>query len=342
MRPRKPTPARATIRDVSRLAGVSIKTVSRVLNNEKYVQGDTRARVEQAIQQLGFQPSFAARALAGRRTHQIALICDNPNPWYMYEVVAGARARCALDGVRVLAQPYDRAAGTLLEDVVRLVDQVHPDGIILTPPGCDDPRVLHELSRRKVPIVRIQPGVSPEETPAVGIDNEAAMYAVTQYLIAHGHRRIGFIVGDRSYPVSEQRLNGYMRALTEAGQRVSMNLLEQGSFEFSSGIRAADRLLKRAKPPTAILASNDEMAAGVLAAAHRRGMDVPGELSVAGFDDAPIAQMTWPSLTTVRQPLRQLAEEAAKLLLSPAAPASLLTLAHELIERDSTGARRLP
>ncbi|HEY4358595.1 MAG TPA: LacI family DNA-binding transcriptional regulator [Acidobacteriaceae bacterium] len=328
--------ARSTIRDVSRLAEVSIKTVSRVINNEKYVTQETRARVEAAMSRLGFQPSFAARALAGHRSHQIAVICDNPNPWYVYEVLYGTRSRCQRDGIRVIAQPYDRASPALLDDVTSLVDQVHPDGLVLTPPGCDDIRVLNELARRKVPMVRIQPGIFPEMTASVQIDNVQAAYDMTRHLLDLGHRRIGFIVGDRAYAVSEQRLNGYMRALGDAGQRVEMELIQQGTYEFGSGAKAAEQLLKSGEPPTAIFASNDEMAAGVLSTAHRLNISVPKQLSVAGFDDAAFAQLVWPPLTSVRQPVRLLAEEAAGLLLTKPGVNQSIKIAYELVTREST------
>jgi LacI family transcriptional regulator len=327
---------RATIKDVSRLAEVSIKTVSRVLNNEKYVTEQTKVRVEQAMAQLGFQPSFAARALAGHRSHQIAVICDNPNPWYVYEVLIGSRTRCQRENIRIIAQPYDRDSPNFLADMVSLVDQIHPDGIILTPPGCDDIHVLNELARRKVPIVRVQPGIFPELTSSVQIDNTQAAYEMTRHLLDLGHKRIGFIVGDRAYSVSERRLNGYARALAEAGQQLEVELVQQGTFEFGSGAHAAEILLAGANPPTAIFASNDEMAAGVLAKAHRLGVGVPQQLSVAGFDDAPVAQLVWPSLTTVRQPVRLLAEEAAGLLVTNPGGSEDRKIAYELVIREST------
>lgn len=229
-----------------------------------------------------------------------------------------------------------RGSPTLLQDVVSLVDQVHPDGIVLTPPGCDDIRVLNELARCKVPMVRIQPGIFPETTGSVHIDNEQAAYEMTQHFLDLGHRRIGFIVGDQAYGVSEQRLNGYVRSLTDAGQRVEMELIQQGNFEFGSGARAAEQLMDSREPPTAIFASNDEMAAGVLATAHRLGIVVPARLSVAGFDDAPVAQLVWPSLTSVRRQVRLLAEEAAGLLLTNPGASQGKKIAYELVKRDST------
>jgi LacI family transcriptional regulator len=329
--------SRATIRDVSRVAEVSIKTVSRVLNNEKYVTAETRARVEEVMAQLSFQPSSAARALKGHRSHQIAIICDNPSPWYVYEVQHGIRARCEQDRVRMIAQPYDRGSPTLLEDIVSLVDQVHPDGLVLTPPACDDARVLQELLRRQVAFVRVQPGVRVDVTSSVFIDNESAAYDMTSHLLGLGHKRIGFIVGDRGYAASEHRLNGYTRALAEAGLHFDLELVQQGYFDFRSGVAAAELLLSVADPPTAIFASNDDMAAGALATAHRLGISVPASLSVAGFDDTAFASIVWPALTTIRQPVRALAEAAADLLLAPPLVTEGRQIPYELIIRDSTG-----
>ncbi|MCL2659134.1 MAG: LacI family transcriptional regulator, partial [Acidobacteriaceae bacterium] len=232
--------ARATIRDVSRLAGVSIKTVSRVINKERYVNQETRSRVVRVMAELGFQPSSAARALAGNRSHQIAVICDNPNAWYVYEVLNGSRSRCKEDGVRAIVQPYDHGSPTLMGEIMSLVDQVHPDGIVLTQPVCDDLRILNELARRRVPVARIQPGIFPEMTASVQIDNTKAAYEMTRYLLGLGHVRIGFVVGDRAFAVSEQRLNGYVKALLEAGINMDVELIQQGTFQFESGAAAAE------------------------------------------------------------------------------------------------------
>ena len=337
MQPRAEPLTRATIRDVARIAEVSIKTVSRVLNNEKYVGEATRIKVEQVMAQLSFQPSSAARALAGARSHQIAIICDNPSPWYVYEIQYGTRVRCQRDHVRMLAQPYDRGSPTLLEDIINLVDQVHPDGQVLTPPAGDDMRLVEELLRRQVPVVRVQPGLRMELTCSVSIDNEGAAYEMTRHLLGLGHRRIGFIVGDRGYAASGHRLQGFTRALGEAGLAIDGALVQDGTFSFASGSAAAERLLSLAEPPTAIFASNDEMAAGALAMAHRRGVEVPGRLSIAGFDDTSFASIVWPALTTVRQPVRALAEAAADLLLAPPETNEGRQIAYELVLRDSTG-----
>ncbi len=335
--PREHGMTRSTIRDVSRVAEVSIKTVSRVINNQDYVSAETRARVERVMTELFFQPSSAARALAGHRSHQIAVICDNPSPSYVYEIQYGIRLRCQQSGVRMIAQPYDRGSPTLLDDILTLVDQVHPDGLVLTPPACDDAQVLAELLRREVPFVRIQPGTRAGVSSSVFIDNEQAARDVTHHLLELGHTRIGFIVGDRGYASSDHRLNGFLGALADAGVPIPADYIRFGFFDFASGVEQAERLLTLPAPPTAIFASNDDMAAGVLTTAHRRGVSVPGELSVVGFDDTPFASIVWPALTTVRQPVRLLAAAAADLLLKPPPTPEDRRIAYEFVVRQSTG-----
>lgn len=327
-----------TIKDVSREAGVSIKTVSRVLNKERYVGAETRERVEAAVALLNFRPNAAARSLAGRRSFQIALICDNPSPYYVYEMQSGIRDRCVLDGVRMIAQPYDRESANLIDDVESLVDATNVDGLILTPPVTDYPAVLDLLARRGVRFVRVSPGGDTGLTSSSFIDNAGAARAMTEHLIGLGHRRIGFVRGHPDYATSTQRLSGYRAALAAAGIAEDADLIRTGLFDFASGSRAATELLDLPQPPTAIFASSDDMAAGVLAVAHRRGLRVPEQLSVAGFDDTALAGVVWPPLTTIRQPTRQLGYQAADMLLAPMdTPIERREVPFELIVRDSTG-----
>lgn len=330
---------RATIKDVSRAAGVSIKTVSRVLNDERYVSPDTRARVQAAVAALNFRPNAAARSLAGRRSFQIGLICDNPSPYYVYEMQAGVRARCEAQGVRMLAQPYDRRTDRLIDLVEALIDTTHVDGLILTPSASDDLAVLDLLARRGVPVVRVSPGVRAGETPASFIDNEAAAAALTERLIALGHRRIGHVTGHPDYATSARRLAGFRRAMATAGLAVDERLVVAGAYDFPSGAGAAETMLALPDRPTAIFAASDEMAAGVLTVAHRLGLALPRELSVAGFGDDALAGFVWPPLTTVRQPTRRLGWVAADLLLAPAdEETKAVETPFELIERASTAA----
>jgi LacI family transcriptional regulator len=327
---------RVTIKDVSRVAGVSIKTVSRVMNKEKYVRDETRRRVEAAVAQLNFSPSLAARTLAGSRSFQIALIYDNHSPYYIHAIQEGVWARCRAEGVRMLAQPVDIASENLAQEIGGLIDETHVDGVILSSPVTDAPEALAELERRGIRFVRISPGTNHAITSSVFMDDAQAADDMTMHLINEGHRRIGFILGHPNHMASDQRHYGYRRALDRAGIDYEPDLVRPGLFDFASGMAAAEELLKRRAKPTAIFASNDDMAAGVLSYAHRMGLDVPQDLSVAGFDDTDLAQLVWPPLTTIRQPTRDLAYAATGLLFGQDEGAIHQRLPHELIVRAST------
>lgn len=331
---------RVTIKDVSRVAGVSIKTVSRVLNKERYVRDDTRKKVEEAVAALNFSPSLAARTLAGNRSFQIALIYDNHSPYYIHQIQEGVWARCREEGVRMLAQPVDVASDTLAQEVGGLIDETHVDGVILSSPVTDAPPALAELERRNIRFVRISPGTNHAITSSVFMDDVQAADDMTTHLINLGHRRIGFVIGHPNHMASDQRHFGYRKALDRAGIAYEPALVHPGEFDFASGMMAAQAFLKLSKPPTAIFASNDDMAAGVLAHAHGLGLDVPQDLSVAGFDDTALATLVWPPLTTIRQPTRELAYAAASLLFGQEKGVIHTRLQHELIVRTSTARLR--
>lgn len=318
------------------MAGVSIKTVSRVLNKERYVREDTRRKVEEAVAALNFSPSLAARTLAGSRSFQIALIYDNHSPYYIHAVQEGVWARCREQGVRMLAQPVDVDSPDLAHEIGGLIDETHVDGVILSSPVTDAAAALGELERRGIRFVRISPGTNHALTSSVFMDDAQAADDMTTYLINHGHRRIGFVIGHPNHMASEQRHFGYRRALDRAGIAYEPSIVRPGAFDFESGMKAAEALLGLPHPPTAVFASNDDMAAGVLSYAHRMGIEVPGQLSVAGFDDTPLAQLVWPPLTTIRQPVRELAYAATDRLFADDASVVHRRLQHELIERGST------
>lgn len=328
--------ARVTISDVAETAGVSIKTVSRVLNAERYVGAATRARVEAAVAALRFRPSLAARALAGGRSHQIALVCDNPSAYYIHQMQLGVRDRCAAAGVRMIAQPYDRAAAQIGDEVEELVTATHVDGLVLTPPIADNAGVLARLEAMGVPFVRVSPGIDPTRAPSVFIDNARAAAGIVRHLLDLGHRRIAHVGGDPAFAASAQRRDGYCAALAEAGIAPAPELIHTGDFSHTAGAAAAEALLALPDPPTAIFAANDEMAAGILSVAHRLGVAVPARLSVAGFGDDAIAGMVWPALTTTRQPTRDLGYQAADLLLAADGDRHR-ALPSPLVVRESTG-----
>jgi LacI family transcriptional regulator len=327
---------RASIREVAARAGVSAKTVSRVINNHRYVTADTRARVEEAIKALGFRPSIAARSLAGTRSGQLALLYDNHSPYYIHQVQEGCWSRCQSGDIRLLAQPVDVADPLVGEKVRGLIAETHVDGIILSSPVTDCPNVLAALEEAGIPFARISPGTNHALTSSVFMDDAQAADDMATHLINLGHRRIGFIIGHPNHMASDQRLFGYRRALDRAGIAYEPALVQPGEFDFESGVSAARALLDLAAPPTAIFASNDDMAAGVLSVAHRRGLDVPGDLSVAGFDDTTLARVVWPPLTTIRQPVRDLAFTATDMLLRGGGLVEHQRLPHDLIIRDST------
>lgn len=333
---------RPTIKEVSKIAGVSFKTVSRVLNNEKHVSEETRRRVEEVVAQLNFRPSHAARILAGRRSFQVALLYDNPSPYYVFHIQAGAMERCGELGYRLLMQPVDTTARHLVQDVLALVDEAHLDGLILSPPLTEMPELIDALDKRKLPYVRIAPGLRKNHGLATAMDDVAAAREITRHLIDLGHRAIAFVSGPESHVSSKDRMAGYRQELEAHGIAFDPSLVIAGDYSFASGGAAAKALFVRTPRPTAIFAGNDDMAAGALAAAHEADIAVPEALSIAGFDDSDLARAVWPPLTTIRQPVRQLAYAAADLMLSGKAVVQQLTLEHELKVRATTGAAPKP
>ncbi|MEY3906637.1 MAG: hypothetical protein RIR59_1460 [Pseudomonadota bacterium] len=325
---------RSNIRDVAAKAGVAVKTVSRVLNGHPYVSAETRARVEEAVRQLDFRPSVAARILSGAKSNQIALIYDNHSPYYMFQIQTGCWDCCRANGIRLLAQPVDVADPHVGEQVRGLVSETHVDGIILSSPVTDCDPVLRTLEAMDIPFVRISPGTNHALTSSVFMDDAQAADDMTSYLINAGHRRIGFIRGHPNHMASDDRLFGYRRALDRAGLSYDPVLVCDGAFDFDSGVRGGHALLDLPHRPTAIFASNDDMAAGVLAVAHDRAIAVPAELSVVGFDDTTLARTVWPPLTTVHQPMAELARAATEILIS-GGDITHRRLPHILIERAS-------
>ncbi|MCD2322584.1 LacI family DNA-binding transcriptional regulator [Sphingomonas sp. IC-56] len=328
---------RPTIKEVSKIAGVSFKTVSRVLNNEKHVSEETRRRVEEVVARLNFRPSQAARMLAGRRSFQVALLYDNPSPYYVYHIQTGAQQRCTDLGYRLLLQPIDSQAPDLVPEIMALIDEAHLDGLILSPPITEVAALLDALDARGVPYVRIAPGIRAGAGMATSMDDIAAAREVTRHLIGLGHRDIAFIRGPESHVSSANRLQGYRLEMEAAGIPFDPDLVVAGDYSFTSGSQAARKLLDRKPAPTAIFAGNDDMAAGALALAHERDIAVPDRLSIAGFDDSDLAKAVWPPLTTLRQPVHELAWAAADLMLGENTAEPQLVLDHQLMIRASTG-----
>ncbi len=336
--------SRKTIHDVAKAAGVAIKTVSRVLNDEPNVRPETRARVLAAAEQLHYQPSLSARSLAGRRSYLIGLIYENPSANYLVDLQHGAMARCRKEKFRLFVHQCSGRGDDLIRDVIGLIDQTHVDGLIVSPPLSESPPLLAALDQRALPFVRIAPSDLQHSSPYVDMDDAGAAREMTEYLISEGHRRIGFIVGHPNHVASSLRLQGFRTALEQHGLELDPAYVKQGYFVFESGLEAARELLSLPKPPTAVFASNDDMAAGVLLAAHELAIPVPQRLSVAGFDDTYISRIVWPRLTTVHQPSYDLAFCATDLLLQSLKDGNTgrtARLPHKLIRRESTGPANL-
>ena len=340
--------AAATINDVAQQAGVSIKTVSRVMNNEPGVRADTRARVLQVMTALRYRPSQSARSLAGARSFLIGLLYFDPSAAFVSGVQQGATMRCREAGYHLVVESMDNDAHDLGEQVHRMVSTLRPDGMILTPPLCDNPHVLKALQESGTPTVLVSPARQRKDMPSVRMDDVHAAEEITNLLISLGHRRIAFIRGAADQAASALREQGFVQAMKAARVEIAPELVIDGDFRFEAGVAATHQLLKLRHHPTAVFASNDDMALGVLAAAQRQGLEIPGDLAIVGFDDSPASSLVWPPLTTMRQPTLAMARTAVDLLIgtptvqgTPGTRASAplqRVLPHELVVRDSTAA----
>jgi LacI family transcriptional regulator, galactose operon repressor len=327
-----------SIYDVARHAGVSIKTVSLVINRQPNVSAHTRTVVLSAIDALSYRPNVFARGLASERSFLIGMLYDTPPGSYIADLQLGALARCRREGYHLIVELLNPHEGDVTQRVRSLVSESVLHGVILTPPLCDAPAVIEELLRAQTPFVRIAPGTHIPGSPSISIDEYKAAHEMTAYLIALGHRRIGFIKGKPDHGASLARLEGYRAALAEAGLPFAEELCAQGFFTYQSGLEAGEYLLSLKSRPTAIFAGNDDMAAGVLAVSQRFNLKIPEELSLAGFDDSLVANVVWPRLTTCRQPVKEMAEAAVSILIEKRDRTAPLErhLEHELVVREST------
>jgi LacI family transcriptional regulator len=333
---------RPTIIDVAELAGVSIKTVSRVFNQAPNVRDPTRDKVISAAETLDYLPNLSARQLASNRSFLIGMLYGTPNPDnendYVTTVQSGSLQTCRDYGYHLLINPFPADSPELIREVKRLSRQV--DGFIVLQPHSDLPSLSRFLLENDIACVRVSQRPL-EGFPWISVGDEDAADDMTEYLLQLGHRRIAFIMGHPDHGQSHDRLAGYRRALERNDIGFDDNLVEQGRFDHESGYLCARNFLARTPRPTAIFASSDAMAMGVLSAAHEMGLGVPSELSVAGFDDSPLARHAWPPLTTVRQPIAGVARLATEVLMKRLQGRSEEDSHHclqaELVRRASTG-----
>jgi LacI family transcriptional regulator len=316
------------------------------MNGDPNVRQSTRKKVDEAVAALNYVPNQAARRLAGVRPVRIGFLYSNPSAGYLTEFLVGLLNQASLNNVQLVVE---KCEGEQWKDKTqRLIDN-GVDGIILPPPLCDVPGLIELIANSKTPAVAVACGLPDERVSAVSIDDYQAAYTMTSHLISLGHQRIGFVIGHPNQTASARRLAGFKAAIQDRNVAGTPELIVQGMFTYRSGLDAAESLLNLEQRPTAIFASNDDMAAATVAIAHRMGLDVPGDLTVAGFDDTALATTIWPELTTVRQPISDMAETAVKFLVrqiraeregEPEAPEHLL-MDFTLIRRQSDAAPRM-
>ncbi|SMC32965.1 transcriptional regulator, LacI family [Novosphingobium sp. B1] len=330
----------ATMDDVARLAGVSLKSVSRVINAEPHVSARLREKVEAAISALNYVPDTAARSLAGSRTFIVGLLFDNPSPNYTMNIQKGVYEACRANQYHLRIDNVDSSAPRAEYEarLLGLVSNSRCDGFILTPPLTDDVVLLDFLDRSGIRYVRISPALQAQRSPSVCIDDAQAAASLARHLWELGHRKLAVVLGPERHLAAARRRDGFIAALAELGLPEPVREVP-GNFSFEGGIRAGTELLQDGPRPTAIFATNDDSAAGVMAACAQAGLRVPADISVAGFDDSWIARSVWPYLTTVNQPIEEMGYAAASLLLRKGEPQNTPHLLdYSLVVRDSTAA----
>ena len=305
-----------TINDVARIAGVSKKTVSRVINRSPLLNEETRRKVEEVIEGLSYIPNPQARALALRRNFLIGLVHDNPNAQTVMNVQQGMLEALRGTEFEMVVRPVDRGSGTMLDDLRHFLERQRLFGVLLMTPISENASVAKLCADIGCRYVRM--GSAPLDKPEnmVASNDRQAVREAAEHLIAQGHRRIGLVAGPHGFRSALERRLGFEDALGDAGIALPRSMIADGNYTFESGLVAAERLLDLMPRPTAILSCNDEMAAGVIHAARQRGLDIPRDLSIIGFDDTPIAAHVWPPLTTVRWPIASMARSAALKLIA--------------------------
>ncbi len=307
-----------TINDIARMAEVSKKTVSRVINKSPLLNQETRDKVEAIIRETGYVPNPQARALALGRNFLIGLVYDNPNVQMILSMQKGILEALHGTEFELVIRPVDRGSNLVMEDIRSFVTRQRLFGVVILPPMSENDALARMLDEQGCRYVRMGSAVLDDAEHMVASNDREAVAEAVRHLIAQGHKRIGLIAGPHGFRSAQERREGFELALTEAGISLPRSLVADGQYTFESGISASESLLDLSPRPTAIFASNDEMAAGVLYAARLRGIAVPEELSIIGFDDTPVTTRVWPPLTTVRWPIVAMGRAAALKLIGTA------------------------
>lgn len=336
-----------TIRDVAEDAGVSLQTVSRVVNGGPNVRPQLRDKVQASIDRLGYVPSLAAQRMSGSRSYIILAINDRERTladWrdrrgtdWVDQMLLGGFLTCSQHGYRMMVELVDTHSDHVTRELGAALSALQPDGVILTPPHSENVLITQLLAERRIPFARIGSD-APGPGIAMTMGDDGAAHLATTHLAALGHRQIAMIAGPSQYSLSGWRITGWRRALAEAGLR-DEGLLEVGDFGFESGARAAAALLDRHPGLTAIIASSDQMALAALEVARERGLTVPDDLSLISFDNTPIVRFTQPPLTAIDQPIAETVSRAVEQLIARTPDAdddAVIEIAPTLVERAST------
>jgi LacI family transcriptional regulator len=302
----------ATLYDVAEYAKVSGMTVSRVINGSAHVSEKTREKVMRAIDKLGYKVNVAARA-ARVGTLRVGLLYSNPSAAFLSAFLVGAMGQCSQSGAELILEHCEDLKGQR-KAIDRLIAK-GADGILVPPPLCDSRAALKHLKEIGMPTVAVATAKPSPQASAVRIDDYDGACAMTKYLLSIGHRDIGFIKGDPEHTPAQLRYQAFIDTMRDEGLQVPAERIAQGLFTYRSGLQAARELLSQKTRPTAIFASNDDMAAAAIAVAHGMHLQVPDDIAIAGFDDTPVAVTVWPELTTIHQPIGDMGRAAVSLVV---------------------------
>jgi LacI family transcriptional regulator len=306
----------ATIMDVARAAGVSKKTVSRVINDSELVHIETRERVQAAVKALNYSPDPQARGLSSRYAYLIGMIFDNPTAQYIVSMQYGILDGLKDSGFELVVHPCDSKQTDYVASVTRFVKQQRLYGVIMIPRVSEDEALAEAMRELGVEYLRIASVPLDQAERMIVTNDRHAGREVARYFESLGHKHIGLINGPARYRSAVERGAGFREGLKERGLSLAPNYVYEGGYTFESGVSGAQQLLLQSPRPTAIFATNDQMAAGVYKTAQKLGLKLPDQLSVVGYDDSPLAVQLWPALTTCHVPVRLLGQQAAKALLS--------------------------
>ncbi len=338
---------KVTINDVAKLAGVSMKTVSRVINKEPSVRKKTYDIVMDAVNTLNYQPNLAARNLAGTSSFTVGLVYDNPNAYYVIDMQNGVLSRCKEEGYELVIHPCSYTDSNMEADFKTMIKRSRLAGLVLTPPLSEQNSIIDMLDEMGIHYVRVLSGrpTDEDQDTCIYVNDYEAAYEITSHLLSLGHKNIGFLCGDKEHKSTTERLEGYQAALKDHNITLNNALVYEGQYSFESGVEGAKALLGENNPlkVTALLGGNDEMAAGALFASRLMGIEIPEQLSITGFEDSPFSRQTWPKLTTAHQANDVISQHAARLLFRKTRGARnqdkdiITTFTPSLVIRESSG-----